>query len=443
MVAAAIGGGALLNFAGGLIGSNAAGNATKVQQQMLQQQLQYQQALLNNYDPQLRELQSQGIDKIDQTRGQGLNALTDYTKLAQNTLTGYGNNANDLLRYYFPEAQGRIMDANRSAMGYLDTAATGAQRNTQDAIAAIRGGVGSATDYLTGAGNRASGILNPFIQAGQGAAGTLGSELASGALGAMPSLTDFSQLPGYQFTLGQGQAAARNAASASGYGGLGAAGSGPLGKSLIQYSEGLANTANQNNRYNILSGTAGMGAGAGANLSSILANIAGNVGNIQATGGANEAGAQANLNQILSAIAGNQGSISAATGANLGNLSAQLGTALGNLQTGIGTGVSNLQSGAGTNIANYLTGNTNQYLSALTDPMKMLIGLATNTGANFNSAISNASQGIASSIQNQGNLFGSGVAGAGNALQNYALYKQFLQPDSASGYGNAAGTGGL
>ena len=508
MVAAALGiGSAVSGIGSALIGSESAGNATAAQRQLLERQLGAQMGLLQNYDPQLRELQAWDRGVVSDTRDQGVNALRDFTGAAGDTLRGYAGASNDLLRYYFPQAQDRVSDYGGYAQNYFEGAKGSAYQQTQNAIDAIRGGVnsgfstlasagdevyqqtqnaidairggvGNARGYLTGAGDRATGILNPYIAAGSSAADQLRAELSSGALGAQPSLTDFSQLPGYQFTLDQGLKAARNSASASGYGGVGASGSGPLGKALTQYAEGLANTfgsqylqnywANQNNRYNILSGTAGMGSQAGSNLSSllanlgstgagieatgganiagaesnlnsILANIRANQGNIQAQGGANIAGAESNLNQILSAIAANQGSTATATGSQLANLSSTLGSTLANLYSGLGTGLSNLQSGLGSNISNFLTGNTNQYLAALNDPMKMLMGLATNTGANFNSAISNASGGIANSIQNQGNILGAGLSGGVNSgISNYLLYNA-LRP----GGSGSSGTGGL
>jgi hypothetical protein len=391
MVAAIIG-------IGGVIGSNSAANATQAQKEMLQQQLAYQQHLLSLYDPQIRDAQSFAQQSVEGTRGQGFNYLTGYGGQAIEALRGGTKNAIDTLQGFFPSEINRLEGGNTAAQNYLQFAA-----------------------------QQARGNANPYMTAGGGAAGILGSELASGALGGMPSLTDFSQLPGYQFTRDQGLAAARNAASATGYGGIGAEGSGPLGKALINYSEGLANTfgsqylsnywQNQQGRAGILGNVAGMGAQAAGNLDQILANIA-----------------------------GNQSSAELGTGANVSSLISGLANNVGNIWNNFGTGQSNILGNLGGNIANLLANNTAAQVGATLDPMKILIGLATNTGSNFNSAISNASQGIANSIQNQGNILGAGFSGASQGLQNYALYNKLLGDGGGSGgggYGAATGTGGL
>lgn len=112
----------------------------------------------------------------------------------------------------------------------------------------------------------------------------------SGTLGAMPSLTDMTQLPGYSFTLQQGEKAVNNAASATGTAAVPGGGnySGAQAKGNINYAEGLANTyynnylqnywTNQNNRYNMLAGIANMGLGAATSIQGNAVTTGGQVG---------------------------------------------------------------------------------------------------------------------------------------------------------------------
>lgn len=441
MVAAAIGVGAVGNLAGSFLSSNAAGNAASLQAKSQANNLRYQQDILRAALPMTQQLSDRMVGNADTVQARGEEQLRGYGNIAVNALYGAGQNAYDALVNYAPQAVGDIRAGADRAINYLTGSAAEARGNTGSAIDAIRGGVNRGIDYLSGAAGDVRGALQPFVTAGQQSAGTMADEIRGGTLGAMPSLTDFSQLPGYQFTLGQGQQAARNAASASGYGGLGAEGSGPLGKALVQYSEGLANTfgsqylqnywANQNNRYNILANTANMGAQAGGALSSQLANIAANQGNLSATGGANEAAQQQALNTLLANIAAGQGNIAATAGANTGQVWSNLGNAIANQQSTLGANASNLFGNLGSNLANLGVSSGQLMQNALLNPMQMLAGIATNTAANYSNASTQGSANIAQSVQNQGNLLGAGIAGAGNNLaSNYLLYNA-LQPKAA------------
>lgn len=136
-------------------------------------------------------------------------------------------------------------------------------------------------------------------------------------LGNMPSLTDASKLPGYNFTLQQGMNATNNAMTAQGLAAVPGGGnySGAQMKGNIAYAEGLANTyynnylsnywTNQNNRYNMLAGLVNTGQAAAGNLGQ-QATQAG--GNIAATGqaGANSIAAaqQAGANAQAAGISG-------------------------------------------------------------------------------------------------------------------------------------------
>jgi hypothetical protein len=518
MVAAAIGiGSAAANLGGSLISSNAAGNAAELQSKALAQNLAFQSNLIRGGITTTNEMRDQLVRVADQTRDTARTDITGFGDAALKALYGGGQNAYNALVGYAPMAVGDIRAGADRAINYLTGSAAEARGNTGSAIDAIRGGVNRGIDYLGGAAGEARGnagaaidairggtdrgtnyllgaagdvrgALQPFINTGQGAAGTMADEIRGGQLGAMPSLTDFSQLPGYQFTLGQGQQAARNAASASGYGGLGAEGSGPLGKALVQYSEGLANTfgsqylqnywANQNNRYNILANTANMGLQAGGALSSNLANIYGNIGNLQSTGAANQAGVYSNLNTLLANIAANQGNLSATGGANeaaqqqalntllaniaanQGNISAtagantgqvwsNLGNAVANQQSTLAANAGNLISGMGSNLANLGLASGQMMSDAYAKPLTILANLAAGAGTNYSNASTQGSANIAQSVQNQGNLLGAGIAGGVNSgMSNYLLYNALnpaqtaAQTNAAAGW-NAAGTNTL
>lgn len=123
----------------------------------------------------------------------------------------------------------------------------------------------------------------PYRAAGTKALGDLQTQ--------MPDLTrqftqqDFQQNPGYQFQLQQGQQAIQNSALAKG--GF----SGATMKSLDNYSQGLANTdyqqalnnftGSQQQRYNMLSGVAGMGVGANTQSAAAGTNAGNNISSNQ------------------------------------------------------------------------------------------------------------------------------------------------------------------
>jgi hypothetical protein len=176
----------------------------------------------------------------------------------------------------------------------------------------------------------AQGALNPFIQAGQGAAGTLSNLLQPGQ-----SAAALAQMPGFQFASQYGTKAAQNALSAKGQG----ASAGPLATAISQYNQGLA--GNQYfNTVGALQNFAGLGAnaasslggaalGAGVASGNAQANTIGNIGNAQAAGtlgaanaysggltGAAGAGSNALL---LSALAGGNNGIYSGIQSSLAN----------------------------------------------------------------------------------------------------------------------------
>jgi hypothetical protein len=235
--------------------------------------------------------------------------------------------------------------------------------------------------------------LNPYVSRGTQVGDQLVGELQSGALGAMPSLTDLSQLPGYQFTLDQGLKATQNAAAAQGLGVSGAA-----MKGATNYAEGTANTfanqylnnywANQNNRYNMLAGVMNTGATAAANLGS-AANIAGS----------------------------NFGTSATTTGGQAGTLQSQ---------------VAQLIAGGAFNTGNQLTTTAGQLGSAAA-------GGATQAGGQQASAFTQGGANVGATQQSAANLQAAGLTGAGSAVNNALLNNFLLNPSANSG---AAGSGG-
>jgi hypothetical protein len=131
----------------------------------------------------------------------------------------------------------------------------------------------------------AQGALNPFITAGQGAAGTLSNLLTPGN-----SAAALASMPGIGFSSQYGTMAATNALAARGQG----ASAGPLATAISQYNNGLASTQ-YFNTVNALQGLTNTGAsaagtlgqsalGAAVNSGNAQAGTIGNIGNAQASG---------------------------------------------------------------------------------------------------------------------------------------------------------------
>ncbi|HEY2538227.1 MAG TPA: hypothetical protein VGI28_01815 [Stellaceae bacterium] len=128
----------------------------------------------------------------------------------------------------------------------------------------------------------------------------------AGSLGAMPSLTDLSQLPGFSSTMYYGQQGVANAAAAQGLGVSGAAlkGAGQYAATTANqfYNNYFSNYwANQNNRYNMLSGLMNTG----ANAANSLAGYSTNTG-VQGA---------SNITSISNAMTGLAGQIAPSVGA--------------------------------------------------------------------------------------------------------------------------------
>lgn len=127
--------------------------------------------------------------------------------------------------------------------------------------------------------------LDPYNTFGQSVLPQLQGLLGIGPKGGAGMQSTLEQLPGYQFTLGQGLKSTQNSYAARGLGTSGAA-----LKGAASYATGLANS--QYNTYfnNLLSG-AQLGEGAAAAVGGVASNFAGpignsatNIGNAQANG---------------------------------------------------------------------------------------------------------------------------------------------------------------
>lgn len=188
----------------------------------------------------------------------------------------------------------------------------------------------------------ASGLEQPYAQMGIPFGNELTGEILggqpvpgqAGPLGAMPSLTDMSQLPGYDFTLQQGLLATQNAAAAQGLGI-----SGPAMKAASSYAENTANTfynnylqnywSNQNNRYNMLAGVMNTGATAATNLGGQAVNTG--------LGIASAAGAAGN--QALSSAVTTGGQIGGTTTSTAANIAQAQQNAANTVGAGITGGI--------------------------------------------------------------------------------------------------------
>lgn len=171
----------------------------------------------------------------------------------------------------------------------------------------------SAANTQAGAANNANATqlymynqnqsnMAPYLASGQQGL----SELQS----AMPDLTrqftmnDFQQDPGYQFQLQQGEQAMQRSAAASGM--LNSTGT---EQNLNNYAQGMANTdyqqalsnftTNQQQRYNMLSGMAGMGLGSATQLGNMGQQAANGMSAAQmASGNAQASGIMGQANAV-------------------------------------------------------------------------------------------------------------------------------------------------
>jgi hypothetical protein len=141
--------------------------------------------------------------------------------------------------------------------------------------------------------NTAQGALQPFISGGQAALPQLLGLEGAGPQGSAAIQNTLENLPGYQFSLTQGQRATTNALSAMGLGT-----SGPLARGLDQYTQGFA----QNTFFpylQALQNTASMGSGAAGTLGGQAVATGQSMGNTLAgIGNANAAATMTGANAI-------------------------------------------------------------------------------------------------------------------------------------------------
>lgn len=227
-------------------------------------------------------------------------------------------------------AGGTIYAANQQK-GAAKSAANAQERAAQQAI-----------DQTNQNYDRTATNLNPYINSGQNALGTINA-LNSG------DYSSFHASPDYQFTLNQGlQGLDRSAAA------RGSLYSGGHSADTLGYAEGLANQ-NYNSYYSKLANLAGMGQSAASNLGSIgtgnaaaIGNYLTNSGKAAANGAINTANANSNMASQLAQLVGQYGTQYASS--YTPSINANYGTPsyTGNALSNPGVNVGDLQFGKST-----------------------------------------------------------------------------------------------
>jgi len=252
-------------------------------------------------------------------------------------------------------AGANLIGGSSAASGAQQAAATEAAAEDRATQASLQEQQNAIADEQQGF-NEAQTFQAPIYDQGVGNLYELAAEVDRGGLGAQPSLTDITQLPGYQFTLDQGLKATQNAAAAQGLGV-----SGPALKGAANYAEGLAGTyynnylqnywTNQNNRFNMLYNLAGFGSGS-ANALTSAAVGAGNTGAQASTAaGGQIAQTVANTSQGIAQAQQNAANLQGAglTGAGSSIGSALSNPAVANALFGGGSTINSTQPGQGFN----------------------------------------------------------------------------------------------
>ncbi len=236
----------------------------------------------------------------------------------------------------------------------LQTGLAGSEAALQQALAGALSGLSEGTEL-------GRSDLQPFAQAGQGAAGLQAALTgASGAQAQEQALSNFASSPGQQFLRDQAEKALlRNSAAIGGLGG------GNVRQALQEQAVGLA-SQDFGNMFSRLSQVAGQGLQAAGGQSQLAgaagrdaANLAFQTGQ-SLSGGRTQAG-----EQIASAIGGTTSALSnlinqqgagladilgTSTG-NLANILAGAGTAQGASQTALATLLANIAAGQGSQSA--------------------------------------------------------------------------------------------
>lgn len=230
---------------------------------------------------------------------------------------------------------GGLLTAGIGAAGSLFGGLFGANASgkaSKEYIDALKQAQGS----LQGSEDKALGNLNPYLDAGKSATGTLSDMLSTPGKGLLenwtntfqaPTAEQAAQTPGYQFQLKAGQDAIQNSAAAKG----GLLSGGTLAD-LNKYSQGLAsenyqNTFsnalsqyqnayqsflnNQNNTYNRLAGMSGQGLNAASTAGNIVTGVGGDIASLYAQQGAAQAqGTIGSANSLVGMIPGLSGNLS-------------------------------------------------------------------------------------------------------------------------------------
>jgi hypothetical protein len=188
----------------------------------------------------------QAAQQYEQAAGQAGQQIVDASNASGQQLIGAAGQAGQ-----------QVIDAAGNAAGAVNAA-------TQQGIAGSQQAVGSANDLLAQLYGQASGLTNPYTQAGAGAVGSLASLLGPGGEFMQQFQFDPASDPGYQFRLEQGQRALERSAAARG----GLQGGGTL-KALERYAQGVASDeygksferfqADRKARFGMLSDLAGFG----------------------------------------------------------------------------------------------------------------------------------------------------------------------------------------
>ena len=169
--------------------------------------------------------------------------------------------------------------------------------------------------------NTTQANLKPYMTAGVGATNMLTNALPSLTAPFQPTMQQLENTPGYQFTLNQGLQGVQNSYAAQGL-----ANSGAALKGAGQYATGLAsntfqtqfanNLATNQQAYNMLVGTAGIGENAAAGVGNAATTTGSNIANSIMQGGtAQAAGYMGAAGAINSGLQGYYGS-GIAAGAN-------------------------------------------------------------------------------------------------------------------------------
>lgn len=210
---------------------------------------------------------------------------------------------------FFILAGATLLGSGISALGSSSAAntAAGAQEQAiQEQMQMFQQVQKEEQPFIQGGGN----ALQSYLQAlgiGPGGGG-----FGTGPLSAPFNPSNLAQTPGYQFTLGQGEQAILDNATATG-----GVGGGNTRKALTGYATGLADQTFQqqlqdymaqqaqgsNQLQNLITGGANAAANLGSQSTQVGANIAGNIGNIGAYNAAGTLGATNALSGGLNSIA--------------------------------------------------------------------------------------------------------------------------------------------